>query len=135
MFSFRQSIVDNWFAIFRSVGINVLHNSNVKIVPSKNSDATICMAGVDDFTSRLSGLDSNKLWFILLVLFSVVLFSQTGHGMNVTAALLGCDRKRGPVILLTHQPNAARIILDSQIDRQIDLIFSGKRPFFTFYPL
>ena len=45
--------------------------------------------------------------------------------MNVTAALSGCTKK-DMVVLLAHQPSAAKVAIESPMGDKIDLVLSGK---------
>ncbi|XP_005103039.1 transmembrane protein with metallophosphoesterase domain [Aplysia californica] len=96
--------VDNWFSLLRSVGFTVLHNSNVRIPAelSENEDGQICLAGTDD-------LQADKI--------------QYGeHRFDLAQALLSCSTAL-PVILLAHQPKAARLAVDSKY--RVDVVLSG----------
>lgn len=49
-----------------------------------------------------------------------------GHAMDSKKALSGCENNDS-VILLAHQPNAARIVLnDPLVSRKVDVILSGE---------
>lgn len=50
------------------------------------------------------------------------------HGFKLEEALRGCHSEQ-PIILLAHQPKAAKKAL--QTSRHIDLVLSGKLPEFT----
>ncbi|GFO43737.1 hypothetical protein PoB_007024200 [Plakobranchus ocellatus] len=95
--------VDNWFSYVRSLGFVVLHNSNVQ-VPAKvtGNQGQICVAGADDIQADSVG--------------------YPGHRFDVASAVNGCSESQ-PVILLTHQPRAAKRALDS--NHKIDLVLSG----------
>ncbi|XP_064640205.1 transmembrane protein with metallophosphoesterase domain-like [Lineus longissimus] len=93
--------VDNWFRHLRTLGFGILHNDNTKIKKPDSSDE-FCLAGVDDH-------DATK-------------FSYKGHGMDLDKAVSTCDPKY-PIILLAHQPNAAKMALESKHD--IKLVLSG----------
>ena len=69
--------------------------------------------------------------YILHIFFMVLVDSKTlkyvfyryvGHGMKLDNAIQGCLSKQ-PVILLAHQPHAAKKALAS--DYKIDVILSG----------
>ena len=47
----------------------------------------------------------------------------TGHGPDLDTALASCDQSK-PVILLAHQPKAAKMALNSQY--RVDLVLSGE---------
>ena len=49
-------------------------------------------------------------------------FRYTGHGMDLDKALSGCNPE-APVLLLAHQPKAAKKALDSKYN--IQLVLSG----------
>ena len=44
--------IDSWFQYAKDRGFTVLHNSNKKIKSSKDKQAYICMAGVDDIQAN-----------------------------------------------------------------------------------
>ncbi len=50
-----------------------------------------------------------------------------GHGMDIAKAIQGCDDQHS-VVLLAHQPKAAKFALDSEHD--IQLVLSGRYRFF-----
>ncbi|KAJ8303304.1 hypothetical protein KUTeg_019700 [Tegillarca granosa] len=56
----------------------------------------------------------------------------SSHGMDLDRALLGCPKEQ-PVILLAHQPKAAKIALDS--GNKIDLVLSGHTHGGQMFPL
>lgn len=51
-----------------------------------------------------------------------------GHGMDVEKALKGCSEER-PIVLLAHQPHAAKQALQQRPD--INLVLSGTRSVHT----
>ncbi|GFR63684.1 transmembrane protein with metallophosphoesterase domain [Elysia marginata] len=105
--------VDNWFSYLRSLGFTVLHNSNVKIpVKVKNGEGQLCLAGTDD-------IQADKIGYI-------------GHGFNLATALDGCAKEL-PVVLMAHQPRAAKQALDS--GQRIDLVLSGHTHGGQLFPL
>ncbi|KAL3858815.1 hypothetical protein ACJMK2_009068 [Sinanodonta woodiana] len=92
--------IENWIPKLKSLGVEVLHNSNTNI--PKNSKEQICLAGVDDPTA-----DN---------------FRYANHGMQLSKALESCDKNR-PVILLAHQPKVGKIALESH--HRVDLVLAG----------
>uniref|UniRef100_A0A0R3RR84 Metallophos domain-containing protein n=1 Tax=Elaeophora elaphi TaxID=1147741 RepID=A0A0R3RR84_9BILA len=94
--------IDEWFVFLKKIEIVPLHNKYEKILVGNSK---ICIAGADDLFAEHSKL--------------------AGHIMDYKKALRGCD-KNDTTIMLIHQPNAVRIILDD-IDtaKNIDLILSG----------
>lgn len=105
--------VDNWFSYLRSLGFRVLHNSNVKIpMKVQSGEGQLCLAGTDDVQADSIGYD--------------------GHGFDLAAALDGCLKDQ-PVILMAHQPRAAKKALDS--DHRIDLVLSGHTHGGQLFPL
>ncbi|VDK42770.1 unnamed protein product [Cylicostephanus goldi] len=95
--------VEEWFAYLEGCNVTVLHNSQKRIV-LPNGDK-ICVAGADD-------LYAAKAHF-------------PGHGMDAKKAIVGCQ-PGDAVIMLAHQPNAARVMLDDRIvSKRVDLILSG----------
>ncbi|KAK7500305.1 hypothetical protein BaRGS_00008528 [Batillaria attramentaria] len=106
--------VDNWLQTLRvEINFHPLHNSNVKLIPpdGKDTDA-ICLAGTDDPEAHLMG--------------------YTGHGPDLDRALKTCDQTQ-PVILLTHQPRAAKAALHSPY--RIDLVLAGHTHGGQFIPM
>ncbi|CAG5130850.1 unnamed protein product [Candidula unifasciata] len=93
--------VDNWFVYLRSLGFTILHNSNVRI-PSADGHSHICLAGTDDIQADRTRYD--------------------GHKFDLDKAVSSCSSDK-PVILLAHQPHAAKMALDSKY--RIDLVLSG----------
>ncbi|KAK0061817.1 transmembrane protein with metallophosphoesterase domain [Biomphalaria pfeifferi] len=95
--------VDNWFIALASLGFKVLHNSHV-FIPEKNANGQehICLAGTDDIQANLIGYGDHKF--------------------DLAKAVGNCSQQR-PVILLAHQPKAAKIALDSSY--RTDLVLSG----------
>ncbi|KAH3772766.1 hypothetical protein DPMN_174112 [Dreissena polymorpha] len=91
----------NWIKKLKSLGIETLHNSNVKISAPGSNDA-ICLAGVDDPTADLYGF--------------------MDHTMDLDSALRTCDPSQS-VVLIAHQPKVAKIALDSKY--RVDLVLSG----------
>ncbi|VDK27502.1 unnamed protein product [Gongylonema pulchrum] len=94
--------VDAWLNYFKSqLNFTVLHNSHRDLCT--NSDDCLCVAGVDDFyTERLR---------------------IAHHHMDAERALEGCDDAQ-PVVLLVHQPNGAKKIVQNT-KKRIDLILSA----------
>ncbi|BFZ13039.1 hypothetical protein BsWGS_16078 [Bradybaena similaris] len=93
--------VDNWFIYLRSLGFTVLHNSNVKI-SSADNQGHICLAGTDDIQADITRYE--------------------GHTFDLDRAVGSCSSDT-PVILLAHQPRAAKKALDSKY--RIDLVLAG----------
>ncbi|XP_048765628.1 transmembrane protein with metallophosphoesterase domain-like isoform X2 [Ostrea edulis] len=93
--------VNNWLVYLQSLGINVLHNSNRQIPPEMDPGERMCITGVDD-------IEADRLRY-------------DNHGFNLDKALKGCNPSQ-PIILLAHQPKAAKMALQS--DNHIDLILS-----------
>ncbi|KAL3982432.1 Calcineurin-like phosphoesterase family protein [Acanthocheilonema viteae] len=94
--------VDEWFVFLKKIEIVPLHNKNEKILIG---NSRICIAGADDLFAEHSRL--------------------AGHVMDYKKALRGCS-KNDTTIMLIHQPNAVRIILnDIEVAKNIDLILSG----------
>ncbi|KAI4872924.1 hypothetical protein NFI96_005310 [Prochilodus magdalenae] len=95
--------VENWFEFLRSKGIEPLHNSHARVFRPGQSQDWICLAGIDD-------LEASMLRY-------------PGHGMDVQKALSGCGEEN-PIVLLAHQPHAAKKALQERPD--INLVLSGK---------
>ncbi|KAM3725495.1 putative metallophosphoesterase F40B5.2 [Dirofilaria immitis] len=94
--------VDEWFVFLKKINIIPLHNENKKILVG---DSRICIAGADDLFAKYSRLP--------------------GHAMDYKKALRGCN-KNDTTIMLIHQPNAVRVILnDIETAKNVDLIMSG----------
>ncbi|XP_023682935.2 transmembrane protein with metallophosphoesterase domain isoform X3 [Paramormyrops kingsleyae] len=103
--------VKAWFAHLRALNIQALHNEHARIFhPGRKSD-WLCLAGVDDLEARI--------------------LRYPGHGMNVTKALEGCSSD-SPIVLLAHQPRAARWALQERPD--IGLVLSDIRTADRFSP-
>lgn len=118
---YYHSDVDNWISFFISkLKLTVLRNNNQIVQPSKsiydNGYNTICFAGVDDLITE--HLFFRGFYFILI---KNKFFLD--HKMNITKALSSCPPK-STIIVLAHQPNAARKIIDTA-KRKIHLILSG----------
>jgi len=83
-----------------------MHNENLKIPSQKSNDkkddAHICLAGADDIFAVKTGVE--------------------GHRMDLRAAVNGCSQNF-PIILMAHNPKAAREALD--MEQRIDLILCG----------
>ncbi|XP_022523099.2 transmembrane protein with metallophosphoesterase domain [Astyanax mexicanus] len=104
--------VENWFEFLRLKGIEPLHNSFTRISrPDQNRD-WICLAGIDDLEASL--------------------LRYPGHGMDVEKALIGCG-KDVPIVLLAHQPHAAKQALQQRPD--ISLVLSGHTHAGQLFPL
>ncbi|XP_051506708.1 transmembrane protein with metallophosphoesterase domain-like isoform X1 [Myxocyprinus asiaticus] len=104
--------VENWFELLRSMGIEPLHNSHAKVFSPEQTQDWICLAGIDDLEARL--------------------LRYPGHGMDVEKALSGCSAQR-PIILLAHQPHAAKQALQQRPD--INLVLSGHTHAGQLFPL
>uniref|UniRef100_A0A914VLU1 Uncharacterized protein n=1 Tax=Plectus sambesii TaxID=2011161 RepID=A0A914VLU1_9BILA len=85
-------------------GVQPLHNEHKKIYVRKDSEHGICLAGVDDLFAAKARIP--------------------GHGLNLEKALAGCFDNE-TVVVLAHQPNAAKIILDGPLGHTVDLVLSG----------
>ncbi|CAJ0570781.1 unnamed protein product, partial [Mesorhabditis spiculigera] len=95
--------VEEWFTFLRGCNITVLHNENFRLTTGKGE--SVCMAGIDDLITL-------KL-------------HMHGHQMNPRKALAGCQ-KSDLVVLLAHQPNAARYVLsDPATNGNVDVVLSG----------
>lgn len=95
--------VEEWFSYLNDCNITVLHNSQKRFITSYGDP--ICVAGADD-------LYAAKAHF-------------AGHAMHPEKAVAGCD-SNDTVIMLAHQPNAAKMMLNDQtVSTKLDLILSG----------
>lgn len=108
---YYTSDVNNWFELLKSFNIHPLHNENVKIM-SPNGRDWFCLAGVDD-------IEANRMHY-------------SGHGMDLEKALRGCSTNQA-IILLAHQPLAAKWVLQSRPD--ISLVLSGHTHGGQIFPL
>ncbi|XP_051507351.1 transmembrane protein with metallophosphoesterase domain [Myxocyprinus asiaticus] len=104
--------VEGWFELLRSMGIEPLHNSHAKVFRPEQTQDWICLAGIDDLEARM--------------------LRYPGHGMDVEKALSGCSAQR-PIILLAHQPHAAKQALQQRPD--INLVLSGHTHAGQLFPL
>ncbi|XP_053490721.1 transmembrane protein with metallophosphoesterase domain [Ictalurus furcatus] len=104
--------VDGWFEFLRSKGIEPLHNSHAQVFRPGQTQDWICLAGIDD-------LEASMLRY-------------PGHGMDVEKALSGCSEER-PIVLLAHQPHAAKQALQQRPD--INLVLSGHTHAGQLFPL
>ncbi|KAA0723270.1 Transmembrane protein with metallophosphoesterase domain [Triplophysa tibetana] len=104
--------VEGWFELLRSMGIQPLHNSHAKVFRPEQPQDWICLAGIDD-------LEASMLRY-------------PGHGMDVEKALSGCSAE-SPIILLAHQPHAAKQALQQRPD--ISLVLSGHTHAGQLFPL
>ncbi|KAF5898695.1 transmembrane protein with metallophosphoesterase domain, partial [Clarias magur] len=93
--------VDNWFEFLRLKGIEPLHNSHARVFRPGQAQDWICLAGIDDLEATM--------------------LRYPGHGMDVEKALSGCSKEH-PVVLLAHQPHAAKQALQQRPD--INLVLS-----------
>uniref|UniRef100_A0A914WMA4 Calcineurin-like phosphoesterase domain-containing protein n=1 Tax=Plectus sambesii TaxID=2011161 RepID=A0A914WMA4_9BILA len=96
--------IDNWFTYLREIGVQPLHNEHKKIYVREDSKHYICLAGVDDLFAARAHI--------------------RGHGLDLVKALAGCSANE-TVVVLAHQPNAAKIIFDGPLGHTVDLILSG----------
>ncbi|XP_016128643.1 transmembrane protein with metallophosphoesterase domain-like isoform X1 [Sinocyclocheilus grahami] len=104
--------VEGWFDLLRSMGIQALHNSHAKVFRPEQTQDWICLAGIDDLEARM--------------------LRYPGHGMDVEKALSGCSAE-SPIILLAHQPHAAKQALQQRPD--ISLVLSGHTHAGQLFPL
>ncbi|KAL7854351.1 hypothetical protein SRHO_G00165410 [Serrasalmus rhombeus] len=104
--------VESWFEFLSSKGIQPLHNSHARVFRPGQSQDWICLAGVDD-------LEASMLRY-------------PGHGMDIEKALSGCS-KDNPIVLLAHQPHAAKKALQQRPD--INLVLSGHTHAGQMFPL
>ncbi|KAI5101452.1 transmembrane protein with metallophosphoesterase domain, partial [Silurus meridionalis] len=104
--------VDSWFEFLRSKGIEPLHNSNARVSRPGQTQDWICLAGIDDLEASI--------------------LRYPGHGMDVQKALSDCSEKY-PIVLLAHQPHAAKQALQQRPD--INLVLSGHTHAGQFFPL
>ncbi|XP_030622558.1 transmembrane protein with metallophosphoesterase domain [Chanos chanos] len=104
--------VESWYELLRSMGVEPLHNSNARVHRPGQSQDWICLAGIDD-------LEASMLRY-------------PGHGMDVEQALSGCSTEH-PIILLAHQPRAAKQALLQRPD--INLVLSGHTHGGQLFPL
>ncbi|XP_043937331.1 transmembrane protein with metallophosphoesterase domain [Protopterus annectens] len=104
--------VDNWFKHLQSLNIHPLHNENAKIFSTTSINDWICLAGVDDIEAAV--------------------LRYPGHGMNLEKALNGCSQS-DVIVLLAHQPRAAKWALETRPD--ISLVLSGHTHGGQMFPL
>ncbi|XP_026072540.1 transmembrane protein with metallophosphoesterase domain-like [Carassius auratus] len=104
--------VEGWFELLHSMGIQALHNSHAKVFRPEQTQDWICLAGIDDLEARM--------------------LRYPGHGMDVEKALSGCSAE-SPIILLAHQPHAAKQALQQRPD--ISLVLSGHTHAGQLFPL
>uniref|UniRef100_A0A8C1H1L5 Transmembrane protein with metallophosphoesterase domain n=1 Tax=Cyprinus carpio TaxID=7962 RepID=A0A8C1H1L5_CYPCA len=104
--------VEGWFELLGSMGIQALHNSHAKVFRPEQPQDWICLAGIDDLEARM--------------------LRYPGHGMDVEKALSGCSAE-SPIILLAHQPHAAKQALQQRPD--ISLVLSGHTHAGQLFPL
>ncbi|XP_036442746.1 transmembrane protein with metallophosphoesterase domain [Colossoma macropomum] len=104
--------VESWFEFLSSKGIKPLHNSHAQVFRPGQSQDWICLAGIDD-------LEASMLRY-------------PGHGMDIEKALSGCS-KDNPIVLLAHQPHAAKKALQQRPD--INLVLSGHTHAGQLFPL
>ncbi|KAL4234599.1 hypothetical protein ACF0H5_006240 [Mactra antiquata] len=102
--------VQNWFKRLESLGVIILHNSNVKLHGAGTD--SVCLAGTDD-------LISNQ-------------YRLSGHKLDLDSALKSCDQDK-PVIFVAHQPAVAKLAIDSKY--RTDLIVSGHTHGGQMFPL
>ncbi|XP_071786137.1 transmembrane protein with metallophosphoesterase domain-like [Asterias amurensis] len=104
--------VKNWIEHLQSLGITCLSNKNVKIVDPARAQDWFYIAGTHDIEAKR------------------VMMDEEDH-FNLDVALEDTDSEHA-VILLAHQPKAARLAIQSQYD--ISLILSGHTHGGQFYP-
>ncbi|MFH4980163.1 hypothetical protein AB6A40_006872 [Gnathostoma spinigerum] len=96
--------VNHWLHFISTrLNMTVLRNSHHKLY-SRSREDYICIAGVDDYFADWLGIEN--------------------HTMDASKAINGCGTEK-LIILLVHQPNGARRILETVIAPRIDLILSG----------
>ncbi|CAD6190513.1 unnamed protein product [Caenorhabditis auriculariae] len=94
--------VAEWFDFLRLCNITILHNQSIRKVIKGHK---MCIAGADDLYAARSHFP--------------------GHGMDLEKALSECN-SNDTVVLLAHQPNAAKLALRNETTNgNIDLILSG----------
>ncbi|VDI29722.1 Hypothetical predicted protein [Mytilus galloprovincialis] len=94
--------VENWMETIKELGVQVLHNTNVKVPADKADDNSLCFIGTDD-------IEADRIRY-------------ENHGMKLDTAIKGCSEEQR-TILIAHQPKAAKIALQSI--NKIDLILCG----------
>uniref|UniRef100_A0A915DBQ5 Calcineurin-like phosphoesterase domain-containing protein n=1 Tax=Ditylenchus dipsaci TaxID=166011 RepID=A0A915DBQ5_9BILA len=108
---YYHSSIDEWISFFKhKLNMTILRNENFLI------NQNICLAGVDDVVTQRLFID--------------------GHRMDAEKAIQNCPAK-SYVVMMVHQPNAARKILDMS-SRHINLILSGHThggQFYIFWPI
>ncbi|XP_066503898.1 transmembrane protein with metallophosphoesterase domain [Hoplias malabaricus] len=104
--------VESWFEFLRLKGIEPLHNSHARVFRPGQSQDWICLAGIDD-------LEASMLRY-------------PNHGMDIEKALSGCSEDK-PIVLLAHQPHAAKKALEQRPD--INLVLSGHTHAGQLFPL
>ncbi|KAH7726745.1 Ser/Thr protein phosphatase [Aphelenchoides avenae] len=108
--------IGEWLEFFENrLNMTVLRNSH-RLISKGLTKAEVCFAGLDD-------LYTDKLYI-------------EGYRMDAEKALAGCPES-ATIVLLVHQPNAARKVIEST-HKHIDLILSGHThggQFYIFKPL
>ncbi|TRY89492.1 hypothetical protein DNTS_016065 [Danionella cerebrum] len=104
--------IEGWFEFLHTMGIESLHNNHAKVFRPEQAGDWICLAGIDDLEARM--------------------LRYPGHGMDVEKALSGCSAE-SPIILLAHQPQAAKQALQQRPD--ISLVLSGHTHAGQLFPL
>ncbi|KJH44517.1 Ser/Thr phosphatase family protein [Dictyocaulus viviparus] len=95
--------VEEWFTFLEVCNITVLHNLQQRFRLTNGTD--VCIAGADDLFAAKSRFP--------------------GHIMDPRKAVNGC-RTNDIVVMLAHQPNAARLMLnDPAVNNKLDVILSG----------
>ncbi|PIK63012.1 putative transmembrane protein [Apostichopus japonicus] len=110
--------IENLYKHLEETGIKVLSNESVKICRDADDKEESCfyLVGTEDI-SQGQGLITKQ---------------RSGRNFSLTQALVGVDSEM-PVVLLTHQPSAAkRAILT---DQRFDLILSGHTHGGQFFPV
>lgn len=135
----NSTVQDNWLNFFRNeLNMTVLHNANALLGPSR--DESVCIAGVDDFITRKLFIPGEHMFLEnmiylckekkrpLAVMFALMKFVYCrpfpGHSMDPARAIAGCPTGR-PVVLLAHQPNAAKEVI-ARVPNKVDLVLSGE---------
>ncbi|XP_069112774.1 transmembrane protein with metallophosphoesterase domain-like [Argopecten irradians] len=104
--------VDTWFEYLKTIGVTVLHNTNVHLPKNTPASQQICLVGTDDIeASRIQYMD---------------------HGFQLDKAIKRCNQDQ-PVLLLAHQPKAAKMAFESK--HRIDLVLSGHTHGGQMFPL
>ncbi|XP_072024787.1 transmembrane protein with metallophosphoesterase domain-like [Amphiura filiformis] len=103
--------VDAWFSHLEYLGVHCLHNKHVQIKHKTDPSDWFYLAGTDDWHAYMIGGD---------------------HGFDLDKTMSGTDTDHA-VILMAHQPYAAKAALDSKYD--FSLILSGHTHGGQFFPM